>query len=89
MQPTDAESSPLPVFLQHKAAEFGKQGVIVNEAYTSKTYCWNGERIPNLGRRCGRRVPGSGRQRRTRDFPACFGRYPLVAGPLQPASRAT
>ena len=36
-------------FLLHKAAEFGKQVVIVNEAYTSKTCSWSGELIPNLG----------------------------------------
>ena len=33
----------------HRAAEFGKQVVIVNETYTSKTCSWNGELIPNLG----------------------------------------
>ena len=38
-------------FLQHKAREFGKSVVIVNEAYTSKTISWTGELIPNLGGR--------------------------------------
>ena len=38
-------------FLQHKAREFGKRVVIVDEAYTSKTISWTGELIPNLGGR--------------------------------------
>ena len=38
-------------FLRHKAAEFGKQVVIVNEAHTSRTCSRAGEIIPNLGGR--------------------------------------
>ena len=36
-------------FLQHKAAENGRTGLMVNEAYTLKTLSWAGEIIHNLG----------------------------------------
>ena len=38
-------------FLIWKAWQTGKQVLVVNEAYTSKTCSWNGEIIANLGRR--------------------------------------
>ena len=36
-------------FLKHKAFETGKLVFDVNEAYTSKTVSWTGERVKNLG----------------------------------------
>ena len=36
-------------FLKHKAFETGKLVFNVNEAYTSKTVSWTGERVKNLG----------------------------------------
>ncbi len=36
-------------FLKHKAFEFGKTVLDVNEAYTSKTVSWTGEIVRNLG----------------------------------------
>ena len=36
-------------FLKHKAFEMGKLVFDVNEAYTSKTVSWTGERVKNLG----------------------------------------
>lgn len=38
-------------FLLWKAWQTGKQVLLVNESYTSKTCSWNGEIIPNLGAR--------------------------------------
>ena len=38
-------------FIKHKAFEFGKVVLDVNEAYTSKTVSWTGEVIRNLGGR--------------------------------------
>lgn len=38
-------------FLKHKAFEYGKTVVDVNEAYTSKTVSWTGEIVQNLGGR--------------------------------------
>ena len=38
-------------FLLWKAWEEGKQVLLVNEAYTSRTCSWNGDVIPNLGGR--------------------------------------
>jgi putative transposase len=36
------------MFLKHKAKQYGKRIIIVNEAYTSKTASWTGE-IINVG----------------------------------------
>jgi putative transposase len=36
-------------FIKHKANEFHKIVIDVNEAYTSKTVSWTGEIINNLG----------------------------------------
>ena len=36
-------------YLKHKADEYGKQAIDVNEAYTSKTASWTGEVIEKLG----------------------------------------
>ncbi|PPJ62132.1 zinc ribbon domain-containing protein, partial [Cuspidothrix issatschenkoi] len=36
-------------FIKHKASEFHKIVIDVNEAYTSKTVSWTGEIINNLG----------------------------------------
>ena len=67
-------------FLAWKAWQSGKDVILVNEAYTSKTCSWNGEIIPNLGGR--RVVAGSDGVRVNRDingarwdFPSGFGRY--------------
>ena len=43
-------------FLAWKAWKSGKDLVLINEAYTSKTCSWNGEIISNLG---GRKVVAS------------------------------
>ena len=69
-------------FLRHKASENGRTVLIVNEAYTSKTVSWTGEINHKLGGRKTvtlhrRTEDGPGPQRRTRDIPARFGRYPL------------
>ena len=69
-------------FLRHKASENGRTVLIVNEAYTSKTVSWTGEINHKLGGRktvsvLRRTEDGPGPQRRTRDIPARFGRYPL------------
>ena len=80
-------------FLLHKAAEFGKQVVIVNEAYTSKTCSWSGEIIPNLGGR--KVVTGSDGVSLDRDVNGARGIFlralvdtPWLQDCLQPASRA-
>ena len=39
----------LKKFIKHKANEFHKIVIDVNEAYTSKTVSWTGEIINNLG----------------------------------------
>ena len=36
-------------FLEHKAREYGKLVVTVDESYTSKTVSWTGELVPKLG----------------------------------------
>ena len=56
--------------------------LIVNEAYTSKTVSWTGEINHKLGGRkdgsvVRRTEDGPGPQRRARDIPVRFGRYPL------------
>ena len=53
-------------FLAWKAWQSGKDVILVNEAYTSKTCSWNGEIIPNLGGR--RVVAGSDGVRVNRDI---------------------
>ena len=53
-------------FLAWKAWQSGKDVILVNEAYTSKTRSWNGEIIPNLGGR--RVVAGSDGVRVNRDI---------------------
>jgi len=83
----------LKAFLLHKAAEFGKQVVIVNEAYTSKTCSWSGEVIPNLGGR--KVVTGSDGVSLDRDINGARGIFlralvdtPWLQECLQPASRS-
>ncbi|MXZ24958.1 MAG: IS200/IS605 family element transposase accessory protein TnpB, partial [Caldilineaceae bacterium SB0665_bin_21] len=83
----------LKAFLLHKAAEFGKQVVIVNEAYTSQTCSWSGELIPNLGGR--KVVTGSDGVSLDRDVNGARGIFlralvdtPWLQECLQPASRS-
>ena len=70
-------------FLLWKAWEAGKQVLLVNEAFTSKTCSWSGEIVAKLGGRrwiqgLGRRPSRARHQRRPRDIPAGFGRYTLA-----------
>ena len=74
-------------FLCWKAWQAGKEVVLVNEAYTSRTCSWSGEIIPNLG---GRKVAaGSDGRPVERDingapgYSCGFGRY------ARPAPRST
>ncbi len=67
-------------FLNWKCWQRGKELLLVNEAYTSKTCSWSGEIIPNLG---GAKVVRGSDGVVERDengargiFPAGFGRYP-------------
>ena len=59
------------MFLKHKAYEYGKTVIDVNEAYTSKTVSWTGELVPNLGGRSN----GSGLQWSTWYLYTCIGRF--------------
>lgn len=65
-------------FLCWKAWQAGKDVVLVNEAYTSKTCSWNGEIIPNLGGR--RVVAGSDGVRVNRDINGARGILLRVLG---------
>ena len=71
-------------FLQWKCWQTGRELLLINEAYTSKTCSWSGEIIANLGgRRAIRGSDGIIMDRDTngapRDIPAGFGRYPCPA----------
>ena len=58
-------------FLLWKAGETGKQVLLVNEAYTSKTCSWSGEIVAKLGGR--RWIQGSDGVRVERDITAPAG----------------
>ena len=65
-------------FLAWKAWQSGKDVLLVNEAYTSKTCSWNGEIIPNLGGR--RVVAGSDGVRVNRDINGARGIFLRALG---------
>ena len=65
-------------FLAWKAWQSGKDVILVNEAYTSKTCSWNGEIIPNLGGR--RVVAGSDGVRVNRDINGARGIFLRALG---------
>ena len=65
-------------FLTWKAWQVGKELVLVNEAYTSKTCSWSGEIIPNLGGR--RAVAGSDGVRVDRDINGARGIFLRTLG---------
>ena len=65
-------------FLTWKAWQSGKDVLLVNEAYTSKTCSWNGEIIPNLGGR--RVVAGSDGVRVNRDINGARGIFLRALG---------
>ena len=65
-------------FLLWKAWEEGKQVLLVNEAYTSKTCSWNGDVIPNLGGR--RWIQGSDGVRMDRDINGARGIFLRALG---------
>ena len=65
-------------FLTWKAWQVGKELMLVNEAYTSKTCSWSGEIIPNLGGR--RAVAGSDGVRVDRDINGARGIFLRTLG---------
>ena len=65
-------------FLAWKAWQSGKDVVLVNEAYTSKTCSWSGEIIPNLGGR--KVVAGSDGVRVNRDINGARGIFLRALG---------
>ena len=65
-------------FLTWKAWQVGKELVLVNEAYTSKTCSWSGGIIPNLGGR--RAVAGSDGVRVDRDINGARGIFLRTLG---------
>ena len=65
-------------FLAWKAWQTGKDVLLVNEAYTSKTCSWNGEIIPNLGGH--RVVAGSDGLRVNRDINGARGIFLRALG---------
>ena len=65
-------------FLVWKAWQSGKDVVLVNEAYTSKTCSWNGQIIPKLGGR--RVVAGSDGVRVNRDINGARGIFLRAVG---------
>ncbi len=65
-------------FLLWKAWETGKQVLLVNEAYTSKTCSWSGEVIANLGGR--REIVGSDGVRLDRDINGARGIFLRALG---------
>lgn len=65
-------------FLFWKAWEAGKQVLLVNEAYTSKTCSWSGEIINNLGGR--REIVGSDSVRLDRDINGARGIFLRALG---------
>ena len=65
-------------FLAWKAWQSGKDLLLVNEAYTSKTCSWSGEIIPNLGGR--RVVAGSDGVRLNRDINGARGIFLRALG---------
>ena len=65
-------------FLLWKAWETGKQVLLVNEAYTSKTCSWSGEVIDNLGGR--REITGSDGVRLDRDINGARGIFLRALG---------
>ena len=65
-------------FLLWKAWETGKQVLLVNEAYTSKTCSWSGEILANLGGR--REIEGSDGVRLDRDINGARGIFLRALG---------
>ena len=65
-------------FLLWKAWETGKQVLLVNEAYTSKTCSWSGEIVANLGGR--REIVGSDGVRLDRDINGARGIFLRALG---------
>ena len=65
-------------FLAWKAWQSGKDVLLVNEAYTSKTCSWSGEIVPNLGGR--RVVAGSDGVRVNRDINGARGIFLRALG---------
>ena len=65
-------------FLKWKCWQTGKQLLLVNEAYTSKTCSWNGQIIPDLGGR--RVVTGSDGVRVNRDINGARGIFLRALG---------
>ena len=65
-------------FLLWKAWETGKQALLVNEAYTSKTCRWSGEIVQTLGGR--REIVGSDSVRLDRDINGARGIFLRALG---------
>ncbi len=73
-------------FLKHKAFEFGKVVLDVNESYTSKTVSWTGEIIANLGGR--KIIIGNDGQMMDRDLNGARGIFLCALGDTSSLQKA-